>query len=218
MKALVNILNSLDEFFEPKSENEKWMAIGVVFFAILYISYSLFLPPAEDKYNDSVREKKRLQKSIITHKQYLKSISDKNGDRTFLIKKYDNDIKDLVAKNTVATDKISFISMSLDDLSDLMFNKKNWSKFLNSIAQQAKKQSVDINYIENNYVNNNGNFGHVLQIAVGCDGSYKNITKFINQLEKNVLVTDIYGTHIYLDKNDTTLAADINISVWGINH
>ncbi len=217
MKALMNLLNSLDEFFEPKSDNEKWMAIGMVFVVIGYLSYSLFLPYAEDRYNASDREKKKLQKSIITHKEYLNSITI-NGDRGFYVKKYDNDIKVLKKKIVDSNDDISFISSSLEELSGLMFNKENWSKFLNSIAQQAKKQSVNINYIENQYVDNNGSFGHVLQIAVGCDGSYKNITKFMNQLEKNVLVTDIYGTHIYLDKNNTTTAADINISVWGINH
>ncbi len=217
MKAWIDLLNSLDEFFEPKSDNEKWMTIGMIFVVIGYMSYSLFLPYAEDRYNASDREKKKLQKSIITHKEYLNSITI-NGDREFYIKKYDRDIKVLKKKIVDANDDISFISSNLEELSDLMFNKENWSKFLNSVAQQAKKQSVNINYIENQYVDNNGSFGHVLQIAVGCDGSYKNITKFMNQLEKNVLVTDIYGTHLYLDKNDTTIAADINISVWGINH
>ncbi len=217
MKAWIDLLNSLDEFFEPKSDNEKWMTIGMIFVVIGYMSYSLFLPYAEDRYNASDREKKKLQKSIITHKEYLNSITI-NGDREFYIKKYDRDIKVLKKKIAGANEDISFISSSLEELSDLMFNKENWSKFLNSVAEQAKKQSVNINYIENNYVDNNGSFGHVLQIAVGCDGSYKNITKFVNQLEKNVLVTDIYGTHIYLDQNNTTTVADINISVWGINH
>ncbi len=217
MKAWINILNSLDEFFESKTQNEKWMTIGMIFVVIGYMAYSLFLPYAEEKYNASERQKKKLQKSIITHKEYLKTITV-NNDRNFYIKKYDRDIKVLKKKITVANDDISFIASNLEELSDLMFNKENWSKFLNSIAQQAKKQSVNINYIENNYVDNNGSFGHVLQIAVGCDGPYKNIAKFINQLEKNVLVTDIYGSHIYLDKNNTTTKADINISVWGINH
>jgi len=217
MKAWIDTLNKLDEFFEPKSDNEKWMTIGMIFVVIGYMAYSLFLPYAEDRYNASDREKKKLQKSIITEKEYLKSITI-NGDREFYVKKYDRDIKVLKKKISTANDDISFISSSMEELSGLMFNKENWSKFLNSIAQQAKKQNVNINYIENQYVDNNGSFGHVLQIAVGCDGSYKNIAKFVNQLEKNVLVTDVYGTHISLDKNSTTTAADINISVWGINH
>jgi len=217
MKAIVNILNSLDEFFDGKSENEKWMMIMMVTVIIGYISYSFFYPYAEDKYKVAQNKNNSLKKSIATHKQYLQSISQ-NGDRNYLVKKYDADIKNLNKNIDGANDDISFIVTNLDELSPLLFNKKSWSKFLNSVTKQAKKQLVKINYIENNYVDNNGSFGHVLQIGVGCSGSYKDIVKFVNQLEKSVLVTDVYGSHLYLDKNDTIVSADINISVWGINH
>ena len=217
MKAIVNILNSLDEFFDAKSQNEKWMMILMVTTIIGYISYSFFYPFAEDKYKVAQNKNSSLKKSIATHTQYLQSISQ-NGDRNYLVKKYDSDIKKLNEQIDTTNDNISFIMTNLDELSPLLFNKKSWSKFLNSITKQAKKQLVKINYIENNYVDNNGSFGHVLQIGVGCSGSYKNIVKFMNQLEKSVLVTDIYGSHLYLDKNDTIVSADVNISVWGVNH
>ena len=217
MKAIVNLLNGLDDFFEAKSQNEKWMMILVVTMLIGYLSYSFFYPYAEEKFKVAQNKNNSLKKSISTHKQYLQSISQ-NGDRNYLVKKYDLDIKNLNKKIDGANDNINFIVTSLDELSPLLFNKESWSKFLNSITKQAKKQLVKINYIENNYVDNDGSFGHVLQIGVGCSGSYKNIIKFINQLEKSVLVTDIYGSHIYLDEQDTIVSADINISVWGVNH
>ncbi len=217
MKALVNFLNRLDSFFENKSENEKWIVIAMVTIIIGYISYSFFYPFALDKYNKAHNKNNSLKKSISSHKQYLQSIS-KNGDKNYLVHKYEKEIKELEKKIANANDEISFISINLEDLSPLLFNKESWSKFLNSITKQAKKQSVSINYIDNEYIDNNGSFGHVLQIGVGCFGSYKNIVKFINQLERSVLVTDIYGTHFYLDKNNTVVSSDINISVWGINH
>jgi len=217
MKAIVNILNQLDEFFEDKSENEKWMMIGLIAVVIGYASYALFYPFAEEKYNTAKQKTKKLQKNIQTNKQYLQSITV-NGDIEFYVKKYSNDIKKLEKNIDKANDEITFISTNLKELSPLLFNKESWSKFLNSITKQAKKQAVNIDYIENNYVDNNGSFGHVLQISVGCYGQYKQIVKFVNQLEKSVLVTDIYGSHLYLDKNDTVVSADINISVWGINN
>lgn len=217
MKAWLSILSSLDGFFEHKGDNEKWMILLMIFVVIGYMSYSFFLPFAEDRYNASNRVKESFQKSIITHKQYLQSITV-GGDKKYYIKKYDKDIEELEKKTNLINDDINFISSNLEKLSPLLFNKENWSKFLNSLTDQAKKQEVNIDYIENHYVDNNGSFGHVLQIGVGCNGSYKNITKFMNQLEKNILVTDVYESHIYLDDNATTLAADINISVWGINH
>jgi len=42
--------------------------------------------------------------------------------------------------------------------------------------------------------------------------------KFINKIEKNILVTDVYANSIYMDKNSTKTFSDINVSVWGINH
>ena len=217
MKAIVNMLNSLDEYFEVKSENEKWMIIGILALAIGYLSYSSFYPFAEEKYKTAQNVGKKLQKSIIKNKQYLQGITV-NGDIEFYVKKYSNDIKNINKNIDTSNNEISFISINLEELSPLLFNKESWSKFLNSITKQAKKQTVNINYIENNYVDNDGSFGHVLQISVGCSGQYKEIVKFLNQLEKSVLVTDIYGSHLYLDKNDTIVSADINISVWGVNN
>lgn len=211
------ILYSLDDIFKDKSENEKWMIILMITAVIGYLSYSLFLPYAEDKYKKSISTKKRLEKSILTNKQYINSISV-GGDRDYYIKKYDKDILNLERKIKTTNSDINFISAKLEELSPLLFNKKSWSIFLNSITEQAKKQSVAIDYIENKYIDNNGSFGHVLEISVGCKGEYKNLVKFINRVEKNILVTDVYQSSIRLDENRTTTIADINISVWGINH
>ena len=100
----------------------------------------------------------------------------------------------------------------------MLFNQKSWSRFLNSLTNSAEVQNVDIRKIVNDYVDNNGSFGHVLEIGIECQGSYKNIVKFMNELEQNILVTDIYGTSLILDTNASEIVADINISVWGINH
>jgi len=217
MKFIVNILNQLDEVFELKSENEKWMIIGLVALVIGYISYALFFPYAEEKYNTAQDKYEKLEKNINKNKLYLQSITE-HGSIEFYINKFSKDIEKLDKKINDSTDRISFISTNLEKLSPLLFNKESWSKFLNSITKHAKNEKVNIDYIENNYVDNNGSFGHVLQIEVGCSGNYKQIVKFVNQLEKSVLITDIYGSHLYLDKNDTVVAADINISVWGVNN
>jgi hypothetical protein len=207
----------MDLAFKDKSENEKWMIILMIVAVIGYASYSLFLPYTEAKFKQSTKEKKTLQKSIIENKQYISSITV-SGNRDFYIKKFDKDILNLEKNIIKVNEDINFISTKLEELSPLLFNKESWSTFLNSITTQAKKQEVKIEYIENQYIDGKGSFGHILEISVGCEGEYKNIAKFINQLEKNVLVTDIYGSDIYLDDNSTTTIADIKISVWGINH
>ena len=120
--------------------------------------------------------------------------------------------------SNIENNKIKFIDSNLAKLSDMLFNQKSWSKFLNSITSKAEVQNVDLQYITNKYVDNNGSFGHVLEIGVGCKGEYKSIVKFMNEIEQNVLVTDIFKTNLSLDNNSSDIVADIHISVWGINH
>ena len=217
MKFIEDKLEALDIYFAPKKESEKWLIILGVAGVIAYLGYSLLLPYTEDLYNKSERTKKKIEKSIVDNKTYLSSITQ-NGDRNYLVKKFDNDIIKKKKQIVRIDDKTKFINSNLNKLSDMLFNKKSWSIFLNSITQKAEIHNIDLSYISNNYADNNGSFGHVLEVGVGASGNYKNIVKFMNEIEQNVLVTDIYETKLALDNNSSDIKADINISVWGINH
>jgi len=217
MKFIEDKLEALDIYFAPKKESEKWLIIIGVAGIISYLAYAYVLPYTEAMYKKSQRTKKSIQKSIINNNTYLNSITV-GGNRNYYVKKYDKDI--IMKEDTIVKTKkkIMFINNNLNQLSDMLFNQKSWSKFLNSITNKAEIHNVDIQYINNHYVDNNGSFGYVLEIAVGCRGEYKGIVKFMNELEQNTLVTDIYGTKFSLDANSSDILADINISVWGINH
>jgi len=217
MKFIENKLEALDIYFAPKKESEKWFVIGGIAFLIAYLGYELLLPHTEDMYNTSERNKKSIQKNIADSNTYLRSITVA-GDRDFYVKKFDQDIVNKKGEIINLNNKIKFIDNNLAKLSDMLFNQKSWSKFLNSITSKAEIQNVDLQYITNKYINNDGNFGHVLEIGVGCKGEYKNIVKFMNEIEQNVLVTDIFKTELVSDANSTDVIADIHISVWGINH
>jgi len=217
MKFIEDKLEELDIYFAPKKESEKWLLILGVAGIIAYLGYSLLLPYTEELYNTSERTKKRVQKSIANNNTYLNSITVA-GDREYYVKKFNNDI--IVKKKNIVNvnNKIKFIDSNLEKLSDMLFNQKSWSRFLNSITQKAEIHNVDLEYISNHYADNNGSFGHVLEIGLGAKGNYKSIVKFMNELEQNVLVTDIFKTKFELDNNSSDIKADIQISVWGINH
>ena len=217
MKLLEDKLEEMDIYFAPKKESEKWLLILGVAGIIGYLAYTFLLPYTEDLYNSSERNKKSLQKKIADNNTYLNSIAV-GGNRNFYITKFDNDIKGKKENIVKTKDKIKFIDTNLEKLSDMLFNQKSWSIFINSITDKAEVQNVDISYIDNHFSDNNGSFGHVLEIAVGCKGEYKSIVKFMNELEQNVLVTDIFKTEFTLDDNSSEIIADIHISVWGINH
>ncbi|WP_295420018.1 hypothetical protein [Sulfurovum sp.] len=217
MKFIEDKLEALDAYFAPKKESEKWLVILGVAGVIAYLAYAYLLPYTEKMYKKSETSKKSIQKSIVDNNTYLNSITV-GGDREFYVKKFDRDI--VTKKDNIVSlnERIKFIDTNLEKLSDMLFNQKSWSKFLNSLTNKAEIQNVDIQYITNKYADSNGSFGYVLEVAVGCKGEYKGIVKFMNELEQNVLVTDIYGTKFSLDNNSSKIVADINISVWGINH
>jgi len=217
MRLIEDKLEELDNYFAPKKESEKWLIILGVAGIIAYLAYAYLLPYTEEKYKKTEITKKNIEKSIADNNTYLNSITV-NGNRDYYVKKYDKDIKEKKENIIVLKKKIKTIDNNIQKLSDMLFNQKSWSRFLNSITNSAEVENVDIRSIVNEYVDNNGSFGHVLEIGIQCEGSYKNIVKFMNELEQNVLVTDIYGSNLTLDKNATEIIADINISVWGINH
>ena len=217
MKFLEDKLEALDIYFAPKKESEKWIVILGIAGIIAYLGYAYLLPYTEDLYKKSERSKKSVQKSIKDNNTYLNSITI-GGDREYYVKKFDNDIVNKKQDIITITDKIKFIDSNLEKLSGMLFNQKSWSKFLNSITNKAEIQNVDLQYITNKYVDEKtGSFGHVLEIGIGCSGEYKNIVKFMNELEQNVLVTDIFKTEFTSDADTSKTVADIHISVWGIN-
>ncbi len=217
MKLLEDKLEELDAYFAPKKESEKWLLIAGVAGIIGYIAYDFLLPYTEDLYNKSERSKQSIQIGIADNTKYLNFITV-SGDREYYVKKFDKDIVRKKQQIVKLDDNIKFIDSNLEKLSDMLFNQKSWSKFLNSITHKAEIHNIGIQYIESEYVDHNGSFGHVLEIAVGTQGEFKNIVKFMNELEQNVLVTDIFKTELSLDENTSELHADIHISVWGINH
>ncbi|MEA1953300.1 MAG: hypothetical protein U9O24_02785 [Campylobacterota bacterium] len=217
MKFIEDKLEELDAYFAPKKESEKWMFIGAIAGAIAYVAYAYLLPYTEKMHKKSESTKKTIQKSIADNNIYLNSITV-NGNREYYVNQFNRDIINKEKRIVHINEKIEFVDKNLEKLSDMLFNQKSWSRFLNSITSKAEVQNVEVQYIENKYVDNNGSFGHVLEIEVGCKGEYKGIIKFINEIEQNVLVTDVFGTKISLDPNSSKVLADINISVWGINY
>ena len=217
MSYIADKLEATDGYFEHKSETEKWIMILFFSGAVAFLAYSYFFPYAKKLYEQSVLTHKTITKKIYEEKTYLDSIS-KNGDRNYKVKRYSQEIASKKESVKSYNKRITVINGNLDKLSDLLFNQKSWSLFLDSITDRAASNGIQINRLANKYVDNNGSFGHVLEIGLNCEGDFKSIINFINDIEQNTLVTDIYRSNTYTDANSSTIISDINISVWGVNH
>jgi len=216
MKFIEDKLEALDDYFAPKKESEKWLIILGIAGFITYLAYDYLLPYTERMHKKSEMTKKAIEKKIKDNTIYLESITA-NGDRNYKVKMLTREIEQKKKRVQKLEEKVTFIDSNLNKLSDMLFNRKNWAIFLNSITAKASAQNVDLANVENIYVDNNGSFGHVLEVGISCSGNYKGIVKFMNEMEQNTLVTDIYGTRMWMDENTSKVMADINISVWGIN-
>ena len=215
MRLLADELEKMDKYFATKKESEKWLMIVGVAGIIAFLAYTYLLPHAEDLHKSSEAKKNRLTKSIAAENIYLNSITV-NGDRNYYIKKYDKDIQNKSKQIVSLNERIAYINSSLDKLSGMLFNERSWANFLNSITENAKTHNISLNFIKNRYVDSQGNFGHILEVEVDGTGNFKDVVRFLNELEQNILVTDVYSST--LQGNDSGISADINISVWGINH
>ena len=218
MRFFADKMEELDNFFSSKNASESYMIIVGVAGSIAFIAYMFFLPYSQGEYNRTDEERKTIKKNINKQKEYLASISSPDGDTDYKVKSQNREIASQNREVSNLKSKIKFVNLNLEHLSDMLFNKKSWSKFIDSISSKAYENDVIIKEITNEYVDNNGSFGHVLKVGVGCKGDYNSIVRFINQLEQNILVTDVYSSHIYSDTDSADALADINISVWGINH
>lgn len=217
MRAVADKLEELDHYFENKKESEKWVMIALVAFMFGYLIYTYLLPYAEDKYKSSQVEKEQIIRKILEEKKYLASITI-NGDRNYYVKKFNNDIKARKIWIKNYEKKIALLDKNFQRLSEILFNKRNWAMFLESISDRANNNDVELTTLTSEYVDQNESFGHVLEMEITCEGLFGNILSFINDIEQSKLVTDVYYTDLSIDKDRNLVRADINISVWGVNH
>lgn len=217
MKFFADKMEALDKFFDGKKKSESLIYIFGIVIVIGAIAMEVLYPYAKGEQESALAQKNQIQKNINKQNQYLSSITV-GGDRDYHVKSKNREIAQKKSDISSYEAKIKFVNLNLNQLSDMLFNKKSWSKFIDSISSTANSRDVVIREITNEYIDNNGSFGYVLKVSVSCKGDYNGIVKFVNELEQNVLVTDVFATHIYSDRNTSDALADINISVWGINH
>jgi len=217
MKELADFLEKMDAYFEGKKPSERLVLVMLPALLVAYLAWTLLTPPAEAAHTKSIADKQHIHKKLAEDKSYLRGIT-KNGDRDYQVKEYDMKIALNMKRAANYRKKITVLDKSLNKLSDMLFNQKSWSIFLDSITARAHEHNVQINQMTNRYVDTNGSFGHVLEMGLKCQGSFGGIVKFLNDLEQNTLVTDVYRSKVYTEANSTFVNADINISVWGVNH
>jgi len=214
MKFIEDTLENLDNYFEGRKESEFYIIVVGILFLFGYLSYGMLIPMSEKVLKQDLMTKRTLESTIRGHEKYLSSITV-NGDRRYKIKLLQNDIQRLKNEFKDTRELNEYFDFQIQTLSEMLFNEKNWAKFLDSITKEAKKHHVRITLLSNKFIDNKKSFGHVLEIGIECEGSYKNLLAFINAIEESNLVVDIYDINIEGGKK---ISSAMKVSVWGINY
>ncbi|SMC09634.1 hypothetical protein [Nitratiruptor tergarcus] len=210
----MSMLKQIDNFFQNRKSSEKILIYFTIAIAIFAFSYQYFFPMSEKMYKNAAEQKKVIETKINLDRAYIKAVTV-NGDENFYIKKYDKDLQNLKEKYKQVIDKKRYIDYKIKELSYLLYNKKKWAEFFDSLTQIATRNGIEINYILNNFLDATKTFGHVLEVEISCKGDFKNIVAYINDIEQSDLVVDVYALHI---SGKSPLESIFKVSVWGINY
>ena len=210
-----NTFDKIDNYLKDKKSSELSLVFLMVFATIGFMVYSTLFPMTENILKNTKKSYKNIQIKLNQERAYLNSVT-RNGDKNFIIKKMSQDINK--QKQYLENTKYSnaYVDTKLKDLSYLLFNDENWSKFLDSIAFIGKKYGIEVFLISNNFFEPNlQEIKQVLTVKVNFSGEFVNIMKFINELEESELVVDI--NNIKLESSDT-IKGSLDIAVWGMKY
>jgi Tfp pilus assembly protein PilO len=203
-----DFLYKLDVALKDKSQRDMNLIYIMIFCGILAVSYSTLFDPSKKSFDDSHAKTLQMQQMYDIDKQYLVANPESR------ITQLDMDIQSLHAQYEMFKEDNEYIKLQINKISSLFYDEKTWGSYLHSISQNAKFNSLKVLTFANKYADKTSEFGHVLDINVKVQGSYKNTLKFINALEQSFLVVDL---HDFTVQSDKKLVSDLNISVWGIN-
>ncbi len=210
MSAMIEkYLYDIDQSFAQKSEKDVKLIYAMVFVVLVMFSYLVFWESSEKGYNDIKAASLKVQDKIAKDKQYL--LMHPQSEITRL----DQQITALNKKLVILKSENVFIKTEIEKIPELFYDQETWGAFIDSIAENAKKHNVKLNFFANRLAADKTKFGHVLNLEIQAVASYKNMVKFMNAIEKSKLVVDLHDLELTATEK---LNLDLKLSVWGITY
>jgi len=210
MSAVIEkYLYDIDQSFAQKSDKDVKMIYAMVFIVLVMFSYLVFWESAEKGYTDIKAASLKVQDKIAADKRYLLTHPESQ------IVKLNSEINDLNNRLTTLKAENVYIKSEIEKIPELFYDQETWGAFIDSIAENARKHKVKLNFFANRLASDKTKFGHVLNLEIQAEAPYKNMIRFINSIEKSKLVVDLHDMD--LEATDK-LKLDLKLSVWGITY
>ncbi len=212
------MFDKIDKNFSGAENRSKMFLIFGGFAALVaWVIYSGMEQPATDYMNNAVSKNKSLTDKLISDKNYIRQMSCNSDNKRCEIEKREKKITRYTALYNDAKDKNNYVDKKIKELSYLLFDNKNWAKFLDRVSTQARKYNVKIVNIKSqiNKLSAEKKPQQILNVDVELKGSYHSIVKFINALEESLIIVDIHGINL---KDKEIIEGAIKIAVWGMKY
>ena len=210
MSAIIEkYLYDIDQSFSQKTDKDVKMIYAMVFVVLVMFSYLVFWETAEKGYKDIQAASLKVQNKIAKDKQYLLVHPQSE------IVRLDQTIAGLNIKLKSTKSENVYIKSEIEKIPELFYDQEIWGSFIDSIAENAKKNNVKLNFFANRLATDKTKFGHVLNLEIRAEAKYKDIVRFINDIEKSHLVVDLHDMKLTATNK---VSLELKLSVWGITY
>jgi len=206
---LEQYLYPIDQSFANKKQGEVYVIYGLIAVILVAFSYLLFWESAEQDYIKVKNERIAVEQKLRADEQYLAQHPESE------IKQIEMQIEAIKKETLAVKEKNEYIAFKISQISELFYNEEAWGRYIDSIAENAKKYRIKLSVLSNKRSLEKEKFGHVLDIKVYASGEYNDMIKFINAMEQSDLVIDLHGLQLSAKEK---LELDVNSSVWGITY
>ena len=202
------LLNKIDDSLTSLSTRELVYIYIMVVGGIFFLSYKYLYLSSQQEVSKLEQEERKITRKIREYKDYL-MFND-----NFLISKQQGEIEKLKQEIIELKDRKKYLNSQLLNLSNVVYDRKSWTKFLKRISSVAIASGVEIITMQNRFIKNIEPFDKRLKVSITTRSNYPNTVLFLDKLENSPLVVDIENLNIRLDSDE--VVADINLSVWGL--
>jgi len=198
----MNILDSLDKFFEEQKEQEQklFMFLPVLLFGFLI--YYFIYPITDENLNKAINSNQSLNKKISNIKSNNITLRKQNAKFSKILKVANKTLKEL------NTQKVELDTL-LKKLQFLKFDLVKWADFYNTIPNLVKKHHLIVLRLDNLILDNNEHtdklFQKKMEISIHTIGGFVNFIKFMNEFESKKELIKVRSLNIKSDEMFITL-------------
>jgi hypothetical protein len=209
------LFERLDSYFNSKKPSEASIIMFSIALFVAFIAYSLAFEPADKYFKKSQRNYQQMFAKYNEEVQYANTITVA-GDKQYHIKRLNGEIEQGIIDLERITYTNGYVDNKLKELSYLLFNDKNWANFLDNLALLAQSNRIELINISNEFKEPTlQKIEQVLTVSLQLKGKYKDILKFINEVEESQLVVDLYEMDLL---SGNPLEGEVKIAVWGMKY